>query len=350
MDTITTFWGFLETIATLTIDVKNLCVKFSILFIVMTAIYGVVKFFFAYEDGGKINFKKYLFTPLILAFLLVNYPYFIDITGKMGSILVNNTPGAGDKDHFTAMFKSITQRSMNEVDEANRQHLQDFKDNEGSKFAFWKNSLSKLTKDIKNMTTTILAPMRIFGKLFEFGFIKVCRIIIEQARNVILGFLIIVGPLSLLFSITPVFRDVFKKWFRIYVGVLLWAVSINLLDEMVIRYQEDSVESSVVYLYEDEEAERTQDASKRDYLYMTNGVTNFGGESGFINFIFGIMYLAVPLLTSFFIGDKMAAGMLSMVMMKTFEYSMKGVQMAGGAMGVPPGGGGGGKGSIGGVG
>src|SRR5690554_5782898 len=112
MDTINIgAYGFLESIAGMAIEVKMMCVKFAVMFAVLTAIYGVVKFYFGFEEGGKINFTKYVWTPLITIFLLVNYAYLIDITDSIGTLLIKSMPGATTKDVYVELLNSSTKRT-----------------------------------------------------------------------------------------------------------------------------------------------------------------------------------------------------------------------------------------------
>jgi hypothetical protein len=342
METMTTFQSFLSTVAGLAIDVKNLSIKFAVLFAIITAVYGVIKYFFGFEDSAKIDFKKYVWTPLIFIFLLANYSYIIDVTGSIASILINNTPGANtEKELFVTSMNTFEKRQDNERDLARIEMGVDMANASKNK-NFVGFAWAALKGTFKEKTSEFLGPLRFIGGMFGTGWIKTCRIIIEQARNVILGFLVITGSLSLLFSITPVFRDVFKKWFRMYIAVLLWAVTLNILDVMVLRYSDDSTKNNMSIVYKDVNNEITKDLTVEGKFMVLGSeeISNFGTEAGFIHFIFGLMYLSVPLLTAFFIGDKMAGGMLSFIMMKTVDTATKAVGgAAGAATGVPMGGG-----------
>jgi hypothetical protein len=169
------------------------------------------------------------------------------------------------------------------------------------------------------------------------------RLIIKKSRDVILGFMIIVGPISILLSMTPVFRDVFKKWFRIYVGIMLWLVTINLIDAMVYRYYDEATKFGLRYQYQDPDGDIRYGStdewnpSKLDDetvvgISFINGLDQYGMESGFINFVFAMMYMMVPLLTSFFCGEKMAGGFLSHMIDQSVGKAMKVGEMAVGAM------------------
>lgn len=108
-----------------------------------------------------------------------------------------------------------------------------------------------------------------------------------------------------------------------YVAVLLWAVTINIVDALIITYSQHSVDISAINQLDDGlEGKERSDA----VLAITGQVVgDYGTQGGFLHFVFGLMYLCVPLLTAFFAGDKMAASVLSFVMMKSVDYAMKGV-------------------------
>jgi hypothetical protein len=333
METITTFEGFIWTIADLTVAVKALCVKFAVLFGMLTACYGVIKFYMGFEDEGKLNLKKYVFSPLILVFILANYSTMIDITGKVGGIMINNSPGNDitASEMLLTMEKNTTSSAMDRVKEA---YMETQVDEPG----FFEKSYTYLTSAAKSVAAVFSFPARAIWSFLQFGFMKIMRIVIMEVRNVVLGFLIIVGPLAILFSILPLFRDNFKKWFRMYVAVMLWALSINLIDAMVVGYYENANEFELAYIYKNDDGSQYTDINKLDNetvigIHSINGIEYGGMENGFINFTFAMMYLMVPLLTAFFIGDKLAGGFLSFMVAKTVGTAMDVVKTAAGGMG-----------------
>ena len=322
MDTINIgAYGFLESIAGLAIEVKMICVKFAVMFAVLTAIYGVVKFYFGFEEGGKINFTKYVWTPLITIFLLVNYAYIIDITDSIGSLLIRSIPGSDNKEIYTELLNSSEKRrAIERISNYNAEQAVMNDDEAG----FFKKVGVFLESGLRETLSQLFSPIRMLGKLFQTGWIILCRLIIENVRGVILGFLVICGPLAILFSITPLHREMLKKWYKMYVAVMLWAVTINIMDALVISYAQASVGvdlTQAIYVESDLEDENVA----ASIMAADEIASDFGTQAGFINFVFGLMYLCVPLLTAFFIGDRMAGGLLSFVMMKSIDYGMKAV-------------------------
>lgn len=328
MDTINIgAYGFLESIAGLAIEVKMICVKFAVMFAVLTAIYGVVKFFFGFEEGGKINFNKYVWTPLITIFLLANYAYLIDVTDSIGSLIIRSMPTAGDKSVYKELLKSNEKRSEIEMAKAWTDAKNSLTDEDRNAFEKVGGFLGNTLKAGVSNPFASLSVLRVVAKLFQAGFISFCRLIIENARGVILGFLVITGPLAILFSINPLHRDMLKKWYKAYVGVLMWAVTINILDALVILYAQNSVGVNIQDIL-------LNDGSIENLAAMESAeaiVSDFGGQAGFINFILGVMYLSVPLLTSLWIGDRMLMGFMNNIMTKTFDYAVAGMKMAAGA-------------------
>ncbi len=250
-------------------------------------------------------------------------------------------PSAGDKSVLTELLNSASKRKEIEnaklaVDLANSLADED-------KNVFEKAG-SYLSNAYYQMSSDLWNPLRFLGKLFESGWVSLCRLIVENVRGVILGFLVIAGPLALLFSITPIHREMLNKWYKMYVAVLLWAVTINILDALLISYAQTSVGVNTSLIYLNDKSPEAQAA----YMAAAEISYDYGTQAGFVNFTFGLMYLCVPLLTAFFIGDRMAGGLLSFVMMKSIDYGMKAISgaVSGGKsmIGSSSGGGGGGGG------
>jgi len=322
MDTINIgAYGFLEAVAGITIEVKLISMKLAVLFAVLTATYGVVRFFIGFEDSQKIDFKKYVWTPLILVFLLVNYSYLIDITDSLASVMINAMPSANDKSILTELLNNEDQRRV--LEEGNNLAALGVDMTDPNLNVFQK--FGSLLKHTFNKTTnSILSPTRELGKFMEAGWVRTCRMIIEHVRAVVLAFLIIVGPIAILLSITPLHSDMTKKWYKMYVAVLLWALTINIMDALVIAHANNSLKIDPAI------SENAPDGTKHEsQAYYVNAVGSMladrGAQAGFVNFVFSLMYLCVPLLTAFFAGDKMAGGILSFVTMKSVDYAMKGV-------------------------
>lgn len=319
MDTINIgAYGFLESVAGMTIEVKMVCVKFAVLFAVIAASYGVIKFLFGFEDGNKIDFRKYVWTPLITIILLVNYAYLIDVTDSLGGLIIKSVPSANDKSPFVEIMNSANKRSGIIAAEYVAKHEENLADDQ-------KSSLKKIGDGILNQMKIrgeiIGAPLRYIGKLFSGSLISFCRIIINNARGVILAVLVITGPLAILVSIIPLFREMLAKWYKAYLGVMMWAVTINLLDALIIAFAQNSVGVDIndIYMLPADSEQHIQ------AMQAANQITgDFGAQAGFINFIFALMYLSVPLLTSLWMGDRMLMGFMSNIMTKSMDFAIEG--------------------------
>ncbi len=344
METISTHEGFIWAVMGMAIDVKFVCLKLSTIMIPITGFYGVIKYFFGFEDEGKINFKKYLFIPLILLVLMMNYSVMMDITSNIGRIMINQLPGSDLTtlelfEHMEHFNKNRTQheivKSIMDANVAGQDEKKNFFEKVWEGF--------KSTNSI--VGSAIMKPFRDIGSFLQGSLMKFARIIIIKTRDVALGFMIIVGPISILLSMTPVFRDVFKKWFRIYVGIMLWMVTINIIDALVVNYYQKSGIFNLSYEYKDIETGElrydTGDAifsptKADDEVIMgtvfINGLDEYGMENMFINCVFAMMYMMVPLLTAFFCGEKLAGGFLSMMVERTVSSAVSSFKTVGGAL------------------
>lgn len=318
MDTINIgAYGFLESVAGMTIEVKMVCVKFAVLFAVIAASYGVIKFLFGFEDGNKIDFRKYVWTPLIIIILLVNYAYLIDVTDSLGGLIIKSVPSANDKSPFVEIMNSANKRSKIIAAEYVAEQAENLVDDE-------KSSLKKIgdgiLSQIKMIGGVITSPLRYVGKLFSGALISFCRVIINNARGVILAVLVITGPLAILVSIIPLFREMLAKWYKAYLGVMMWAVTINLLDALIIAFAQNSVGVDINDIMMMGDSEQHIQA-----MQASNEITgDLGAQAGFINFVFALMYLSVPLLTSLWMGDRMLMGFMSNIMTKTMDFAIEG--------------------------
>ena len=136
--------------------------------------------------------------------------------------------------------------------------------------------------------------------LLEGSFVHVVRKGIEIIRLVLLGFLYIVGPLALGFSVIPGFNSLAMKWLLSYLTVQCWSITLIILDTLVTEFNS---------------------------LYL-NGLL-FSNELGASNFvlvslIIVILYFMVPHLTAYYLGHSHAAIFQSRV----FSTALLGAGMA----------------------
>ncbi len=136
--------------------------------------------------------------------------------------------------------------------------------------------------------------------LLEGSFVHVVRKGIEIIRLVLLGFLYVVGPLALGFSVIPGFNSLAMKWLMSYLTVQCWSITLIILDTLVTEFNS---------------------------LYL-NGLL-FSNELGASNFvlvslIIVILYFMVPHLTAYYLGHSHALIFQSRV----FSTAMLGAGLA----------------------
>jgi hypothetical protein len=185
---------------------------------------------------------------------------------------------------------------------------------------------------IKETTATILRSMSSFWDFFEIQSIRIIRTVINYIRDVFLSFIIIVGSLTLLLSIIPMFKGMFQKWIRLYVLVTFWALTISILDKVVIGFAENGLytleqmkenankigEITIREASGDSYQASTYGMNLNYYERNTYDITDFpqqyealGGSKGVdiaLNVVLVICYCLVPYLTSLYVGGE-AAGM-----------------------------------------
>ena len=144
---------------------------------------------------------------------------------------------------------------------------------------------------ISTLSGTFIKSVKDTGEDFIGGllaiFASIARMIIEIVRAILLKFLIAVGPIAISFSISDGFTHVARYWLQKLVSVYCWALTLNILDHIVIDYY-------------------TQVA-----LYPA--VTGNAPETPYFmdQLIVGGMYMMVPWLTSSFLGGTNAGQFLS---------------------------------------
>ena len=136
--------------------------------------------------------------------------------------------------------------------------------------------------------------------LLEGSFVHVVRKGIELLRLVLLGFLYIVGPLALGFSVIPGFNSLAMKWLLSYLTVQCWSITLIILDTLIAEFTSLYLNGS---LFPDEL-----------------------GDSNFVlvSLIIVILYFMVPHLTAYYLGHSHAAIFQSRV----FSTALLGAGMA----------------------
>ncbi|MDR0618289.1 MAG: hypothetical protein LBG17_00125 [Bacteroidales bacterium] len=345
METISGSSYFLSTIADITLDVRDLCIQFLPLIVVLVFAYGFIMFLFGMGEDHKLDLKKYLFIPIFYTFLIAGYPTFVDVTGKIMGVVINTIDSDTDvvklakitriKEDLQKLDARIDIQKTLQEKAANDQSYQ--KDSIGL-VAY---SMESIAIFIKETTATILRSMSSFWDFFEIQSIRIIRTCINYVRDVFLSFMIIVGSFVILLSIIPMFKGMFQKWFKLYIAITLWALTISILDKVVIGFAEnglytlEQLEKNATVLGEIETETSLHDlgfdlsspllVGDLDFIgrstYISSGtvkVTDFpqkyealGGSKGIdiaLNVILVICYCLVPYLTSLYAGGE-ASGM-----------------------------------------
>ena len=136
--------------------------------------------------------------------------------------------------------------------------------------------------------------------LLEGSFVHVVRKGIELLRLVLLGFLYVVGPLALGFSVIPGFNSLAMKWLLSYLTVQCWSITLIILDTLVTEFNSLYLNG---LLFPDE-------------LDASNFVL--------VSLIIVILYFMIPHLTAYYLGHSHAAIFQSRV----FSTALLGAGMA----------------------
>jgi hypothetical protein len=147
------------------------------------------------------------------------------------------------------------------------------------------------------------------NSLIEQGLTMVIRIGYEKIQAILIGFLVVVGPISLMLSLIPGMDNLGSYWFKGWFVVNMWSVTLRVLDLIIVTYNESVYRSM-----------------------MSGGETSIL-DSLIINLVIFFMYLLVPTLTSYFVGQSATNGFLGklagVVATTLFATSAKGKLMGG---------------------
>ncbi|GAB3283817.1 hypothetical protein GCM10027347_60580 [Larkinella harenae] len=126
----------------------------------------------------------------------------------------------------------------------------------------------------------------------ENGLAMIIRIFIERIRAMLMGFILACGPIAFTIATIPGFGGALGHWARIFISTSLWTLTLGILDALMIGFiTHFSIPSNLGPITSLQEAAGVLD------LLVVNGVVI-------------LMYLSVPLLTSFYIGGHASASFL----------------------------------------
>jgi uncharacterized membrane protein len=269
METISQPIAFLLRVAELAFDVKDIVKLFMLFMLPAVATWGVIKYFFG-QTEGKLDLNKYVFYPLIMVFLLSQYSYMIDITSKLVVIFDDAMGDNWEK------YQVMLDKAMHLEDEKTFGQMADEASQKAGTYSGSGSQYNSGSAMFQWVGQGISKGWSSITKSFKVSYMYGARSILELVRDFVLSFLIIVGPLAILIDIVPIFRGVFKHWFKQYIAVLMWIVSIDILDSFVLAVDE-----------------------------LNDGFTIFH------NIVFILMYIMVPYLTSLYIGTQAAGIFMS---------------------------------------
>lgn len=308
MDTIDAPLPFLEMIAKMAWQSRNAALSIAPLIIILVATFGVVKFYLG-QSGDKIDLNKYLFYNIFMLFILINYAYVIDTTGSLTRIITGVFP----RNESREMFKRVSDSkiAMNDytkqgaqLDDMKRYDLMIEAAEKGGGITGWfQSAYFKAKKRID--AGSIGGEEEAYGwldwlfQMMEVSFIRIIRALLELSRTVLMGFLIIVGPFALMFDMTPLMRGIASHWYKFFIAISLWLLTLNVLDAMYIGFAE-SLEMKAAVALDNSMMSEYRDTG---YEYFSSQMEGLGGENGFLNLAMAIMYIMVPVLTTIYVGS-----------------------------------------------
>jgi hypothetical protein len=114
----------------------------------------------------------------------------------------------------------------------------------------------------------------------EQGLTMIVRLFVERVRSILFAFLFAVGPLALALSCIPSLSGIAIHWFKTWLSVALWTVTLAVIDNLVIVMQNQII---------------------KQVGAATDG-TAFTMDVVCINLVFIVMYFSIPILTTYYVG------------------------------------------------
>ncbi len=114
----------------------------------------------------------------------------------------------------------------------------------------------------------------------EQGLTMIVRLFVERVRSILFAFLFAVGPLALALSCIPGLSGIAVHWFKTWLSVALWTVTLAVIDNLVLVMQGQII---------------------KEVANATDG-TAFSMDVVCINLVFIVMYFSVPVLTTYYVG------------------------------------------------
>jgi hypothetical protein len=337
METINGSSTFLNALAAACLDIRDVCIQFLPFIVVIVFAYGFIMFLFGMSEDHKLDLKKYLFMPLFYTMLIVFYPTFIDTTGAITGTIVRNMDAGLDGELIVRRTK--VKEELEQIDDlyAHQEFLRDKLEAQKETNAV-KKTWKYLAAWCSHATVSVLNGLSSFWDFFDILSIRIIRTAIDYIRDVFLGIMIVVGSIAILLSILPLFKGLFVKWLKLYITIILWAVTISVLDRIMIGFAEGglhTVQEMVQNAEKIGEYKNSVVISGIEAVFsspnnpaiisnaavnsmITQNITDFpekydalGGSNGLdiaLNVILVICYCLVPYITSLYAGGE-ASGM-----------------------------------------
>ena len=359
METITLPLLFLNDVGNIALEAQRLVLRIMPFLCILVFMFGFVSFLLG-STKGKLDFTKYVATPIFLLLLVVNYPTVIDVTGKFYGMII----GVFDKPEYKNFYlkyagveaeleayndKAKTElKKVLEFLKANEHNLSyeqrekfkaaiehqveygwsDKNEEKIKAFEAAKKSVNKEIENAEQYNGNVFSKTVI--KLFDFfklPTVRIIRYILDLVRNLALSFLVMIGCFAIMFECIPAFKGILNKWFKFYTAVTFWALTICVLDAAFLSFAESGVATAKHFLdnanvLNEEEVYKTL----KDYFLnkTTTEVTTdfalkwyaYGGSQGLntaVCVVMVIFYCIVPYLTSLYIGGEQAGMFMSKV-------------------------------------
>lgn len=332
--------------AKLAIQIRNVMLNFAPMFVIVVGIWGVIRFYVGYEQGGRINFQKYVWYPLIMLFAILQYAWIMDTINTITFGAVNSTQNEHSDEMFEKIMDAERQYTMmvsagqmiyadsvkdvkdKKVDEENKDSPIWGKILKAKNWAVNEFNKTKASMDFAgSIGVSPPSPTNILDFLkgsLQAGFTMLCRSVIILIRKALFMILLVIGPIAMTFEILPHWRGQFVHWLKIYVGVILWGLTINVIDAVYIFYINTECKDVINDI--------SAMAKNGEYFFSSTD-----SDFGYLSVVFALMYIFVPYITSIYAGGA-GAGKVFTVM---GGLAMKGITGAAGAAGgmIPSGGG-----------
>ncbi len=170
-----------------------------------------------------------------------------------------------------------------------------------------------LQKAVLYVTQAGSAIKAAFLKFIIGGGMSLIRMIYQLLASMIICFLYVGGPVALLLSMFPPFEEVGNKWFKGYMIINLWFITMNILDSMFVRlWPHYSVSEAMT----DAATEGLVDAAKQSALIV-------------VNLVILLCYLIIPTLTSVLFYQSTSNNTISKLVSTTAMVAYASAQMAG---------------------